>query len=53
MVEVKEKRIFDGYDCWGRPEYTYVYVVLNENGNEIFRSKDDPTELINKLINNK
>ena len=51
MVEVKEKRISNGCDCWGRPEYDYVYVVLDENSNEIFRSKDDPTELINVLIN--
>jgi len=51
MVEVKEKRISDGYDCWGRPEYDYVYVVLDENGNEIFRSKNDPTKLINMFIN--
>ena len=49
MVEVKEKEIRDGYDCWGRPEYTNVYVVLDENGKEIFRSKDDPTELVNVL----
>ena len=49
MVEVKEKRISNGYDCWGRPEYDYVYVVLDDNGNEIFRSKNDPTELINVL----
>lgn len=52
MVEVKEKRISDGYDCWGRPEYDYIYVVLDENGNEIFRSKNDPTELINMLEKN-
>lgn len=52
MVEVKEKRISDGYDCWGRPEYDYIYVVLDENGNEIFRSKNDPTELINVLEKN-
>ena len=51
MVEVKEKRICDGYDCWGRPEYDYVYVVLDENGNEIFRSKNDPTRLINLVRN--
>lgn len=52
MVEVKEKRIHDGYDCWGRPEYTYIYVVLDEAGNEIFRSEDDPTELVNMLEKN-
>lgn len=51
MVEVKEKRISDGYDCWGRPEYDYVYVVLDENGNEIFQSRNDPTSLVNMLIN--
>ncbi len=53
MVEVKKKRISDGYDCLGRPEYDYVYVVLDENGNEIFRSKNDPTELINYITKQK
>lgn len=53
MFKVEKKEIFDGYDCWGVAEYAYVYVVLDKNGNEIYQSKDDPTELINVLINNK
>jgi len=51
-VKIKQKEICDGYDCWGRPEYDYVYVVLDENGNEIFRSKNDPTRLVNILTKN-
>lgn len=50
MVKVEEKRVFNGYyDCWGRKEYDYVYVILDENGNEIFQSQNDPTKLINVL----
>lgn len=49
MVKVIEKEIHDGYDCWGRAEYTNVYVVLDENGHEIFRSRNNPTKLIEYL----
>ena len=51
MVKVEEKRIHDGYDCWGRPEYDDIYVVTDECGNEIYKSQDDPTKLINFLTN--
>ena len=53
MVEVKEKRIFDGYDCWGRPEYEKYYVVKNEEGVIIYEGKKDPTYLIQELKKNK
>ena len=49
MIEVKEKIVYAGCDCWGKREYESIYVVVNEDGNEIFRSHDDPTELINIL----
>ena len=53
MVKVEEKIIYSGYDCWGRLEYDYVYVVLDENGNEIYQSQNDPTKLINFIMSRK
>ena len=46
MLEVKEKRIPNGYDCWRIIEYDTVYVVVDENGKELFQSSKDPTEAI-------
>lgn len=53
MVEVKMVEKRNGCDCWGRPEYDYVYVVTDENGNKIYESEKDPTKLINFIMNNK
>ena len=53
MVEVKRIRIRDGYDCWGNAEYMDVYVVTDKCGKVIYKSEDDPTELINILTNKK
>ena len=49
MVKVKEKEVCVGYDCWGRREYETFYVVVDDNNKEVFRSKNNPTELINML----
>ena len=48
-VKVKEIRKHNGYDCWGRPEFDDCYAVINENGEVIYTTKDDPTDLINYL----
>lgn len=48
-VTVTPKRVRSGLDCWGRWEYETVYAVTDENGNEIYRSTDNPTPLINAL----
>lgn len=50
-VEVKKIRNRT-YDCWGRPEYDDVYIVINEEGKTIYRTESDPTCLINELTNN-
>ena len=49
MLNVKKKTITDGWDCWGRTEYKDVYIVIDENGKEIYESSDDPTRLIEKI----
>lgn len=53
MVEVKTVRRRDGHDCWGNAEYTDFYVVTDENGKKIYESENNPTELINFLLNKK
>ena len=49
MVEVKERRIANGCDWWGRTEYDTFYVVVDESCYEIFRSTKDPSRLIEKI----
>ena len=51
MVNIKKERMLDGYDCWGKAEYDDVYVVTDDNGNVIYKSKNDPTGLIVWLKN--
>ena len=51
-VKIKEITRSNGCDCWGRPEYDYYYVVEGEDGEVIYTSKSDPTDLINYLCNN-
>ena len=51
MIEVKKERIRNGHDCWGRAEYEDFYVVVDENNNTIYKSKDDPTKLIEYFQN--
>ena len=41
-------RVSDGYDCWGRREFTDAYEIKH-NGKSIIKIKDDPDELINYL----
>ena len=50
-VTVKEVNKPNGYDCWGRTEYDDYFVVEDENGEVIYTSKSDPTNLINYLCN--
>lgn len=50
-VKIKKIRTQDGYDCWGRPEYDYSYAVEDENGEVIYASQSDPTDLINYIYN--
>ena len=49
MIEVKEKSVCTGCDCWGVREYETIYSVVDDNNKEIFSSKDNPTELIKYL----
>ena len=48
-VNVEKKTRPNGCDCWGRTEYEDYYVVENENGEVIYRTESDPTNLINYL----
>ena len=48
-VQIEERR--NGCDCWGRPEYDLVYVVTDEDGNQIYETESDPTQLIKFLLN--
>lgn len=48
MIEVKKMSRPAGVDCWGRNEYEDVYIVTN-NGNIIYTSTNDPTNLIKHL----
>lgn len=41
-------RVPDGYDCWGRREFTDAYEIKH-NGKSIIKIKDDPDKLINYL----
>lgn len=50
-VKIKKQKTQDGYDCWGRPEYDYYYVVESEDGEVIYISQSDPTDLVNYLCN--
>ena len=47
-LEVKKIQRHNGCDCWGRPEYDDVYIVLKDN-KVIYESESDPTCLINEL----
>ena len=49
-VEVKKTRKCNGCDCWGRPEYDDIYIVLKDN-KVIYESESDPTCLISDLLN--
>lgn len=53
ILEVRKIERRDGYDCWGRPEYTNIYTVTNEEGKIVYQSEYDPTPLINELTNKK
>ena len=50
-VTIKEIKKSNGCDCWGRPEYDNYYVVEDKNGEVIYTSESDPTNLINYLCN--
>ena len=47
-TEVKKIQRRNGCDCWGRPEYDDIYIVLKDN-KVIYESESDPTCLINEL----
>ena len=47
-LEVKKIQRCNGCDCWGRPEYDDIYIVLKDN-KVIYESESDPTCLINEL----
>ena len=49
-LEVKKIQRRNGCDCWGRPEYDDIYIVLKDN-KVIYESESDPTCLINDLLN--
>ena len=49
-IEVKKSRRRDGCDCWGRPEYDDIYMVLKDD-KVIYESESDPTCLISDLLN--
>lgn len=36
------------HDCWGNTEYEETYLVEDDNGNIIYQSSTDTTELIEK-----
>ena len=46
--KVEKKRV--PTDCCGNPEYEINYIVTDGNGNVVFRSKDDPAELIRMFL---
>lgn len=48
IVEKRNKRT-GNVDCWGRYEYEDEYVVIDDNGKEVYRSENDPTKLINAV----
>ena len=50
MYSYETKEVNDGCDCWGRQEYTTVYIVKH-NENIIFKTQDNPKELIDYLNN--
>ena len=47
-LEVKKIQRCNSCDCWGRPEYDDIYIVLKDN-KVIYESESDPTCLINEL----
>ena len=49
-LEVKKIQRRNGCDCWGRPEYDDIYIVLKDN-KVIYESESDPTCLLNDLLN--
>lgn len=50
MYSYETKEVNNGCDCWGRQEYTTAYIVKH-NGNIIFKTQDNPKELIDYLNN--
>ena len=49
-MKVIKKTRPNGCDCWGRTEYEDYYAVLNKDGQNVYESESDPTELINEVI---
>lgn len=49
MIRVIEQRESTTCDCWGRPEYDTVYVVIDENNREVYRSTSNPEPLLVEL----
>ena len=49
-IEVKKIQRRNGCDCWGRPEYDDIYMVLKDD-KVIYESESDPTCLISDLLN--
>lgn len=49
MFRVIEQRESTTCDCWGRPEYDTVYVVIDENNREVYRSTSNPEPLLVEL----
>ena len=47
MFSIKEVSVEDGYDCWGRYEYTTAYDVYY-NDEFICRMRENPKALVSK-----
>lgn len=50
-VKIKRRRVESGHDCWGRTEYEIVYDVVDENGETIYTSDNNPTKLVEYFKN--
>ena len=47
MFSIKEVSVEDGYDCWGRYEYTTAYDMYCDN-KFVCRMRENPKLLIRK-----
>lgn len=49
MFRVIERRVSTTCDCWGRPEYDTIYVVIDDNNKEVYRSTSNPEPLLTEF----
>ena len=49
MLRVIEQRESATRDCWGRPEYDTIYVVIDDNNKEVYRSTSNPEPLLTEF----